>query len=128
MPIIFVIAWLLCQWALWIFGAALDAVSPIIGPIEYDPRNIGFLQKLFRDLVPPAAAMLCAAWAASKFSRSGQLGYRLGATIIVVGLSAIATFTTWSVIERNLSLSWGDLVLDWATVAVVAACARWARP
>jgi hypothetical protein len=124
MPIVFVVGWILCQWVWWIFGDFYDAVSPIVGPPSYDPGNVGFLQQSFRDLVPAGAAMVGAAWVALKIVRGVPLGYRLGAGIILVGLAGAAVFVTWSVIRGNSGMTWRDLILQWATVGVVALVAR----
>jgi hypothetical protein len=120
MPVVFVAGWFICQWVWWLFGRIYDALSPIIGPLGYDPKNIAFPQQLFRNLVPAAVAMLCTAWVASKVLRGGRIGYRLGAGIILVGLVAIAAFTTWAVTSGNAAMTWRDIVLHWATVGVVA--------
>ena len=55
-PIVFVVGAILCQWALWIFDAVFDPLSPIFGAPGYDPENIGLLQQIFRDLAPVVAA------------------------------------------------------------------------
>lgn len=126
MCIVFVLSWLLWQWAWWMVGGFYDGISPIFGPRGYDPNDIGFLQQLFRDLVPAGAAMATAAWAASKYFRGAQLGYRLGASVILVGLAASAVFVTWSMVEGNPDITWRGITLQWATVIVVAFIARWA--
>jgi hypothetical protein len=124
MPIVFVAGWFLCQWVWWLIGDIYDALSPVIGPPSYDPKDIAFPQQLFRDLVPSGVAMGGTAWVALKFLRGGQAGYRLGAGIILVGLVATAAFSTWAVITGNAAMTWRDLVLQWTTVGAVAWIAR----
>ena len=127
MPVIFFVGWFLCQWVWWILGDVFDALSPLIGPRGYDPKEIGFLQQLFRDLVPTGASMIGTVWVHSKFFGSGRKGYRIGASIIVFALTAAALYSTWAFVEENPFMDWRAVILQWATVAVVILIARWAE-
>ena len=67
-PIAFVIMWIVGQWVFWVGGAVLDLPSRIgLGPRGYDPDNIGFVQQLFRDILPAIAAMIGIGWVVEKF-------------------------------------------------------------
>lgn len=125
-PIIFFVSWFICQWLWWGLGYVYDVLSPLIAPQGYDPKNIGFLQQLFRDLVPAGAAMAIAAWGASNFFQGVKTGYRLGAGIVLAALVFVACFTTYMMIDGNPILTWRDLTLSWATTGFVALVARWA--